>query len=413
MAMVSLTALTCIRCGAAITLTARDRVFRCTNCGTTMESGPGGPVQVDVAVAPFSIQSTADRLYIPFWEVDAEVLVQSEVLRGGRFARRVLGHETMQGRRKFYLSAADASRDFSRFWNRTITGKIPSFTPAADTGVVRKLPVFYAKPDAAGQAEFLFLMHELDTAGTLQSIEYEIRYYGYRLVYLPFTTSASGTRSALPEYDGIVGPGYPAAQIVAAPRPAVAGPVVQKAATPAPQETAPRPTESPKKPAGPSLVSRIPWKKVALALGGVVILAVIGIFFSTVLGPALAGLSSGGATPTSASTPTTTAQAVEQMPKGTEVVVQVQKGPPNNQISVIYAGGPGEKVTRSVQVTVTRSDGREFSENLALQRGSEVDIPGTSGKDRVQVFVTQSSGSIYRIMDVSISPRESINSGSM
>ena len=55
-----------------------------------------------------------------------------------------------------------------------------------DFGGIDKMPAIITHSDAAREAEFLFLAHELEKAGILQEISYRFNVLGYELLYMPF-----------------------------------------------------------------------------------------------------------------------------------------------------------------------------------------------------------------------------------
>jgi hypothetical protein len=111
------------------------------------------------------------------------------------------------------------------------------------------------------------------------------------------------------------------------------------------------------------------------------------------------------ATPPSSSTATvvSTPDAVETLPVGQTVNIQVEKQRPDATIHLLYNGGEGEMFVQNIMMRVTRSDGRVEEHYLNDQtrkprRGDELVIDGTRGSDQVVVFLT-TSGKTYRVFD--------------
>ncbi|MEI6842824.1 MAG: hypothetical protein WCK53_16265, partial [Methanomicrobiales archaeon] len=94
------------------------------------------------------------------------------------------------------------------------------------------------------------------------------------------------------------------------------------------------------------------------------------------------------------------------VPPNTEVTVQVVKSPLTQEISVIFAGGPGQKVLKEFEIRVSRSDGEVLTANLIPQQQSEATISGSKGDDRVEVFATYLSGQKYKIFDEIMKQRD-------
>jgi len=84
---------------------------------------------------------------------------------------------------------------------------------------------------------------------------------------------------------------------------------------------------------------------------------------------------------------------------GTEVYVQVEKDPITDGVRVTFSGGPGQRVLRELQITLSRSDGQVLTATLPPQQQESVTLQGTSGDDRVEVFAVYYSGSMNLIYD--------------
>jgi hypothetical protein len=108
----------------------------------------------------------------------------------------------------------------------------------------------------------------------------------------------------------------------------------------------------------------------------------------------------------STATVVSTPAALETLPAGQNVDVQVQKQRPDATIHLLYNGGEGEMFVQNILMRVTRSDGQVEEQYLndktrKPRRGDELVIAGTKGNDQVVVFLT-SSGKTYRIIDKSL-----------
>jgi hypothetical protein len=95
--------------------------------------------------------------------------------------------------------------------------------------------------------------------------------------------------------------------------------------------------------------------------------------------------------------------AVETLPSGQNVDIQVEKQRPDATIHLLYNGGEGEMFVQNIMMRVTRSDGQVEEQYLndgarKPRRGDELVIAGTRSSDQVVVFLT-SSGKTYRIFD--------------
>jgi len=108
-------------------------------------------------------------------------------------------------------------------------------------------------------------------------------------------------------------------------------------------------------------------------------------------------------TSSSTATVVSTPVAVETLPPGQYVNIQVEKQRPDASIHLLYNGGEGEVFVQNIMMRVTRSDGQVEEQYLndgarKPRRGDELVMAGTRGSDQVVVFLT-SSGKTYRIFD--------------
>jgi hypothetical protein len=108
-------------------------------------------------------------------------------------------------------------------------------------------------------------------------------------------------------------------------------------------------------------------------------------------------------TSTSTATVVSTPVAVETLPAGQDVDIQVEKQRPDATIHLLYNGGEGELFVQNIMMRVTRSDGIVEEKylndgNRKPRRGDELVMDGTRSSDQVVVFLT-SSGKTYRIFD--------------
>ena len=93
------------------------------------------------------------------------------------------------------------------------------------------------------------------------------------------------------------------------------------------------------------------------------------------------------------------------MPAQYMVDVQVDRNTVAITPSIIatYRGGKGTNFVHSMDVTVTRSDGQVITQSIEKpQVNSKVEIEGTRGTDRVEVFINLVNGERYRIYDQSL-----------
>jgi len=82
--------------------------------------------------------------------------------------------------------------------------------------------------------------------------------------------------------------------------------------------------------------------------------------------------------------------------------IRIDKDRVYSKITVTFVGGPGQVFVRDILVRVTRSDGLKEEAHIPFENqvpvGGSVDLAGTKGSDRVEVYVTI-NGVIYKIRD--------------
>ena len=184
--MVKLNPLHCTKCGAQIFTKERDLVFLCENCGNVMVLHDDRLEDIRFRIVKFQQEYQGVKTYVPFYTIDADITIHSEENLGGGITTLFKGERYMTGRWLIYVCAADFPPDQAKKWNQTFTYSKPQFEEEGDFGGVPKLPVKFDPADAYQNAEFLFLAHELEKDGTLQSINYDFKVLGHELLYMPF-----------------------------------------------------------------------------------------------------------------------------------------------------------------------------------------------------------------------------------
>ncbi len=92
-----------------------------------------------------------------------------------------------------------------------------------------------------------------------------------------------------------------------------------------------------------------------------------------------------------------------------EVTVDKNTIPTSPDITVSYRDGAGTNLVAQMDVIVIRSDGKVETKTTTKPDQSTILVfPGTTGTDRVVVFVSYYNGSRYKIYD-KLSPFQSLN----
>jgi hypothetical protein len=93
---------------------------------------------------------------------------------------------------------------------------------------------------------------------------------------------------------------------------------------------------------------------------------------------------------------------VDKIPDYDEVTVNVIRNTVsiNPTITTIFQGGKGMNHVVQMKVMVTRSDcTTEEQQIMKPAMGNEIVITGTTGTDRVEIWVTMADGNTYKIYD--------------
>lgn len=162
---------------------------------------------------------------------------------------------------------------------------------------------------------------------------------------------------------------------------------------PAAPPTPPYPVPEPSKPKKKSSVVKIIVGIFLAIVFILIILMAIGFLFGPVSNNSPDEGEAGSVANTQFPSPTDT------FAPGTEVYAQVEKDPITDGVRVTFSGGPGQRVLKELQVTLSRSDGQVLTGIIPPRQQESVTLQGTSGDDRVEVFAVYYSGSSYRIYD--------------
>jgi len=196
--MLRLKSLSCTSCGAPISAKKRDLVLSCPKCDNMMEFESGSLDDVRTRIARFGVEKGGEKIYIPFWVVDADLNVTDKKVVGGRIGRFIKGQKHFEGKMKFWICASlHLDMNQTREWNMAYTLNNPSFEEKNRFEGVDRIPVTMNREGARHAAEFLFLRHEVEISGTLQSLTYDFKVFDQEIVYLPFYKSTNKYISGL------------------------------------------------------------------------------------------------------------------------------------------------------------------------------------------------------------------------
>lgn len=98
-----------------------------------------------------------------------------------------------------------------------------------------------------------------------------------------------------------------------------------------------------------------------------------------------------------ATTPST--PSVDIIPPEKMVSVSVFRDQVTPTIRIRFDGGKGQAQVTRIDVQVTRSDGQRMMDKLTARVNEELEFTGTKGRDRVEVWVSYTDGTRYKLLD--------------
>jgi len=178
--------LKCSKCGAPLKAKEKDRVLYCEHCGTMSLYASHTVSGVNFRIAAPGGTRSDPIIYVPFWVVNADVIVEKEKISGGGIRRIISKEEKMSGNIDFYVCASSLIEEAdARGWNMNLTMNPPVVTPLPDFKGGKRAPLTMDKEIAKDNAEFLYLRHETELPGTFQGAEYTFTVRTTEVLYLP------------------------------------------------------------------------------------------------------------------------------------------------------------------------------------------------------------------------------------
>ena len=91
------------------------------------------------------------------------------------------------------------------------------------------------------------------------------------------------------------------------------------------------------------------------------------------------------------------------MPDNNAVTVTVQEKVYDGTIPVVFNGGKGQSLVKSIDVTMYTSDGQVITKKIETYKDATISLQGTkdpNNPDRVVVYVSEVNGQTYKVADV-------------
>ncbi len=180
-------------------------ILQCPLCGEEMEQ-PWGEVITPCKKCSHLLDITADTVkivpydvakpdllakvamegvkadFIPFWRFDVNFEV-TDKLAGGDTKT---GLPDIDGKRSYYICAADIPRYLAEPWEIDMTIRNPEIVEAVAGYEGNYLPILINKNTARELTEFLYLRYETEKPGVLQVLRYNFTVENSRIVYIPY-----------------------------------------------------------------------------------------------------------------------------------------------------------------------------------------------------------------------------------
>ena len=181
------TVLQCPSCKSQIERPWGEVVARCDSCGSLLDITAD-----DASVVPYEVvkpnffsetaMSNAVQEYIPFWKFACEINVNDYLAAG----KTETGLPDIQGKRDYYICAADIPRFVAEPWEIDLTIRNPKYQTLDKNSNVNMRSIFMNQKTAKELTEFLYLRYETEKPGVLQVLRYDFTVSSAQIVYLPY-----------------------------------------------------------------------------------------------------------------------------------------------------------------------------------------------------------------------------------
>ena len=181
------TVLQCPSCKSQIERPWGEVVARCDSCGSLLDITAD-----DASVVPYEVvkpnffseaaMSNAVQEYIPFWKFACEINVNDYLAAG----KTETGLPDIQGKRDYYICAADIPRFVAEPWEIDLTIRNPKYQTIEKNSNVNMRSIFMNQKTAKELTEFLYLRYETEKPGVLQVLRYDFTVSSAQIVYLPY-----------------------------------------------------------------------------------------------------------------------------------------------------------------------------------------------------------------------------------
>ena len=189
----------CPKCGTAITMKERDKLFLCSQCNT-MHIRDVAVETVAFDIAEFGPAHRGEGIYVPFWKFTCSMVIRSMRSEGGTFSKLaawVKGGDSKGGNLFVYVPAAEFDPGTFKRLAMMLTEMPPNYSTRFNFGGVKNMPAVISKAEATELADFVVVTMEAEQPGILQQLDYTLTISEAKVVYLPFANATTGLMPAL------------------------------------------------------------------------------------------------------------------------------------------------------------------------------------------------------------------------
>ena len=180
------TVLQCPKCGNVLERPWGELVSPCEKCGVLLDMNSAKADIIPHSIVKPNLLAEAamdsNPEYIPFWCFDTSVDVDDYLAIGDCET----GLPDIQGRRNYYICAADIPRYISEPWEVDLTIRNPELVYSDDISVKDSMPILINQKTARELIEFLYIRYETEKPGVLQVLRYDFQVHSAQIVYLPY-----------------------------------------------------------------------------------------------------------------------------------------------------------------------------------------------------------------------------------
>ncbi len=181
------TVLQCPACGSQLERPWGEVVARCESCGALLDITADEADTVPYSIAKPNFLSNAampcqSPEFIPFWRFTCDIQVKDYLCTG----KTDTGLPDIQGKRDYYICAADIPRYIAEPWEVNLTIRNPECEYFEKNAKLATRPIYINQKTARELTEFLFLRYETEKPGILQVLRYDFTISSAEIVYLPY-----------------------------------------------------------------------------------------------------------------------------------------------------------------------------------------------------------------------------------